>query len=147
VPLGQPFASGSQNGRGVNAIALNGTNVATSLQVVYESSATGDSYTVVVRDLRTGAVLVDVRPSSAPCASGSYGALDDMVLAPAGVVAWIAYNPAGVPLGSYEVCAASPRLAPEVLASGTNIAPNSLALAGQTLYWAQGGVPQAAVLP
>jgi hypothetical protein len=33
-----------------------------------------------------------------------------------------------------------------LLADGNNIAPNSLALAGSTLYWTQGGAPQSASL-
>jgi hypothetical protein len=60
-----------------------------------------------------------------------------------GSVAWIV-NP-NEASGHYQVHAAD-TAGSRMLASGADIDPTSLALAGSTLYWTQGGRPQSALL-
>ena len=70
-----------------------------------------------------------------------------MVVKSDGAVAWIAENEIGPPHGppEYEVNAVD-KTGNRTLAAGTDIAPSSLALAGSTLYWTQGGKPMSAPL-
>jgi hypothetical protein len=57
-----------------------------------------------------------------------------------GSVAWIVESSS-----EYQVRAVD-KSGSRVLSSGTNIDPHSLALAGSTLYWTQGGKPKSAML-
>jgi hypothetical protein len=97
---------------------------------------------VVVRDLRTGRFLIQVP-------SGGFGpvSVEQIVVKSDGAVAWIVGTTEGhggnpVVYVVYAVDAAGKRL----LAGGSNIALNSLALVGSTLYWTQGAAPQSASL-
>jgi hypothetical protein len=121
--------------------------------VAYEvASATGAegqaqtvSFTVVVRDLRGGRVLHDV-PSGTPAANPfavGVGRTVAVVVKSDGAVAWIAKAPPYE--GTYQLHAVD-KSGSRVLATGADIDPSSLALAGSTLYWTQGGKPMSAPL-
>ncbi len=103
---------------------------------------------VVVTDLRTGRVVHEV-PTGTPNPPEPRlvgdGATTALVVKSDGSVAWIvdvygSENPV-----EYQVHALD-RSGGRVLASGAGIAPTSLALAGSTLYWTQGGKPMSAPL-
>jgi hypothetical protein len=104
---------------------------------------------VVVQDLRTGRALRD-EPTGTPASPGlepevraGIGHTTAIVLKSNGSVAWIVST--GEDEGRYQVHAAD-TAGSRLLAFGANIAPHSLALAGSTLYWTQGGKPLSAVL-
>jgi hypothetical protein len=122
------------------------------------ASGTGASYTyVVVRNLQTGRVLNEV-PSGIPLEPKPHhvgvGGVAAIVLKSDGSVAWLAVDgersesaerAAGrevVYYDLYSLDGAGERL----VASGTEIDPSSLALAGSTFYWTQGGKPFSALL-
>jgi hypothetical protein len=147
--LGKP-ESGSPDGSGGSRLyTLAGTIVAYE-----ESSATeehpGARYTevVMVRDLRNGRVLRRLptgTPTTPPENPGDVGIgrATAIVLKSDGAVAWIvAVNGKTT---EYQVHAFD-KAGSRVLASSTEIAPSSLALAGSTLYWTQEGRPMSAVL-
>jgi hypothetical protein len=107
----------------------------------------GEEWLVEVEDLRTGRVLHSVPTGMTrtgnPKIIGA-GPITAIVVKSDGAVAWINEKP--VPAGTeYEVHALD-KSGERVLALGTNIAPRSLALAGSTLYWTQGGKPYSATL-
>jgi hypothetical protein len=96
----------------------------------------GPSYwRVIVRNLRSGRVLHRL-PSMG-------GFVWSLVVKSDGSVAWIV-NTRGQPL-EYSVVSAG-KTGIRTLASGLDVAPSSLALAGSTLYWTQDGKPFSAVL-
>jgi hypothetical protein len=71
------------------------------------------------------------------------GPITSLVVKPDAAVAWIVNT--DEENGGYQVHAAD-KTGPRVLATGADIAPGSLALAGSTLYWTQGGRPFSGVL-
>jgi len=81
------------------------------------------------------------------------GPVVGLAVKPNGSVAWIAEDfERSTPTTStseearyYDVYA-SDKSGTRLLASGLNVSPSSLALAGSTLYWTQGGKPESAVL-
>lgn len=102
---------------------------------------------VLVRDLRSGRLLRDE-----PTGTSTNPAYEERVgIGPStsiavkgnGSVAWIVN--AGEAEGGYQLHAAD-TTGSRVLASGANIDPKSLALAGSTLYWTQAGEPFSAPL-
>jgi hypothetical protein len=104
-------------------------------------------WAVLVRDLRTGRTLRK-EPTGTPLNPAlnenfGVGPTTAIVVKSDGSVAWIAN--AGKEEGGYQVHAAD-RAGSRLLASGPDIDPSSLALAGNTLYWAQGGQPRSARL-
>ena len=115
---------------------------------------------VVVRDVRTGRMLHKVPTGTplTPKSSGNVGVgnVVALVLKDDGSVAWIAEDygrtEAGPPVGpegtrlSYFDVYACDKSGTRLLASGTSIDPSSLALAGSTLYWTQGGKSASTVL-
>lgn len=131
---------------GIEQEVLNGTLVA------YEEVATRAGcgfchWSVVVRDLATGRRVRDV-PTGTPTLPAfsenlGVGPTTAIVLLHDGTVAWIVH--AGEAEGGYQVHAAGPA-GSQLLASGPGIAPNSLAVAGSTLYWTNDGIPAAAHL-
>jgi hypothetical protein len=112
---------------------------------------TGDSYSTVgwgpeqtenlwVKSLRTGKVL---RYWSSTERLG----ITTAVVKPDGAVAWIAASGVNGSTGAHEERVyASDRSGLRTLASGSNIDIGSLALAGSTIYWTQGGRPYSAPL-
>jgi hypothetical protein len=139
--------------------------------VAYEEFSIEDGHAewrVIVRDLRTGRVLhrvptgVPLKPEPKYVGVGNVVAI---VVKSNGAVAWIAddYERSatahGTGLPYFDVYAVD-KMGTRLLASGTNIDPSSLALstgatgingyptsvAGNTVYWTQGGVAASAVL-
>jgi hypothetical protein len=103
-------------------------------------------FLVLVRDLRTGKVLHEV-PTGTPKVPKpglvGAGATTVIVVKPDGAVAWI-METEFMP-NEYEIHALD-KAGSRMLASGADIAPSSLALAGSTLYWTQAGKPFSASL-
>jgi hypothetical protein len=107
----------------------------------------GSEWIVVVEDLRHGKVLHKVPTGMSqtgnPKVVGA-GLTSAIVVKSDGAVAWI--NEHLVAAGTeYEVHALD-KSGEHLLASGTDIGRRSLALAGSTLYWTQGGKPHSATL-
>lgn len=138
---------------GVKHVTLAGTTVAYETEL---SSNAGNGevikseWYVVVITLRTGRVLHKV-PTGVPSGESEHlaskligaGETRAIVVKSDGAVAWI--NDTFHKEDRFEVHALD-ATGERVLAVGSNIAPESLALAGSTLYWAQGGKPFSAVL-
>lgn len=155
--LGEPTPkAGTPSGiSGITLETLSGTIVA------YEAGSggpTGADWVVVVRDLSTGKVLHSV-PTGTPAhpkpprveggltiRDVGIGPAKSIVVKSDGAVAWIAQDAVeGSTYTSYQVHALD-KTGSRVLASGPNIEPHSLALAGSTLYWTEGGKPMSAAL-
>jgi hypothetical protein len=115
---------------------------------------------VVVENLRNGRMLHEVPTgtASAPAMTSAPGGIRNpryvgigpvvsLVVKSDGAVAWIVENeiPARHVPAEYEVHAVD-KTGSRLLASGAEIDPHSLALAGSTLYWTQGGKPMSAAL-
>jgi hypothetical protein len=99
------------------------------------------SRVIIVRDLRTGRTLHDtpITASEIPQAE----TFVSMVAKSDGAAAWIVET--GGYVGRYQVHAVDAN-GSRVLAVGSEIEPRSLALAGNALYWTQGGKPMSASL-
>jgi hypothetical protein len=93
---------------------------------------------IVVRNLRTGRVLHDTAASSSSLEGENFVSI---VVTADGAAAWIVETGARL----YQVHAVDAN-GTHALAVGTEIEPRSLALAGSTLYWTQGGKPMSAPL-
>lgn len=119
--------------------------------VAYEENYISESlnrWFVVVRDLRTGRVLHKLptgtpNPPSAQLVGDGYAVA--IVVKSDGAVAWIVRTRIEPQPNEYQVRAVD-KSGSRLLASGTAIDPSSLALAGSTLYWTQGGRPFSAFL-
>jgi DNA-binding beta-propeller fold protein YncE len=152
--LGHPSLGGSPTGtNGVAMFTLGGPVVAFE-----ESSVTNlepeARYTnwILVRDLRNGRYLhrLPTGTPTTPPENGDVGVgpATGIVVKSDGAVAWIVDAGRNSVLNGpliYEVHAVD-RTGSRVLASGSEIDPSSLALAGSRLYWMQGGKPMSAVL-
>lgn len=93
--------------------------------------------------------LVDLRRGPVRLVSGlfAFGAgVTDFVLRANGSAAWIEQPEVGAPASAPLRVVKRDAGGRTLLASGTDIDSSSLALAGSTVYWTQGGVPLAAVL-
>jgi hypothetical protein len=117
---------------------------------------TGGLDRLYVRDLGDGRLLLNL-PSGLPLephpASDceGVGEIKGIVLKSDGAVAWTAFDfrrtvAHGALYPRYYDLYASDKSGERLLASGTEINPDSLALAGSTLYWTQGGKPASAPL-
>lgn len=149
IPYGDPYG-----GTDVARETLSGI---TAAYEIFESQVLNNKgwrkRWVVVRDLRNGRVLhrvptgVSARPSQV--GNVGIGRTTGLVVKGDGAVAWIVATgeelPNGEEQGTFQVHAVDSS-GSRVLASGANIDPSSLALAGSRLYWMQGGVPMSAVL-
>jgi hypothetical protein len=143
--LGPPVGTGSPEGfGGIDQETLAGPIVAYEYvhSGGYESTGPGVSV-IIVRDLRTDKTLHKEDTGSAPKPYPSIGAATIIVVKSDGAVAWIAKVRAEA--GTYQVHAVDGSGA-RLLASGADIEPDSLALAGSTLYWIQDGKPEVATL-
>jgi hypothetical protein len=110
--------------------------------------ATGDdrfTWQVVVRDLRSGRVLHRVPTGTAPANPFvvGVGPAVSIVVKIDGAVAWVAKAPPSE--GTYQLHVLD-KTGTRLLASGTDIAPSSLAIAGSRLYWMDGANPDSAPL-
>lgn len=107
----------------------------------YEQQTGKTVWRIIVRNLRTGQLLHAV-PTGTPKQPNlrfiGDGATTMIVLKSDGAVAWIVDHVEEKE--RYQVRAVD-KDGNRVLAAGSNIDPQSLALAGNTLYWTQGGKP------
>lgn len=130
---------------GTRNVTLAGALVARERFVA--SQVLGTKWIIEVEDLRNGHVLHKVptgtSESGDPKIIGA-GLTSAIVVKSDGAVAWIDENLVAAGL-QYEVHVLD-RSGERLLASGTDIAPRSLALAGSTLYWTQGGKPYSTTL-
>jgi hypothetical protein len=152
--LGIVGVGSSQGGVLTDKVTLAGAFVAYEpIRTVIGSEA---DFRVVVRNLRTGRTVADV-PTGFPLQRRPHyvgvGPVRAMVLNSNGVVAWIATDE----LRSEEVTRETGReteyhelytLNPgeRLVASGVDLDPHSLALAGNTLYWTQAAKPFSSAL-
>jgi hypothetical protein len=90
---------------------------------------------IVVSDLRNGRILHSTL---------SEGLMEALVVKGDGAAAWVAQ--VGTNEGGYRVYSLVASGSKQLLASGSDIAPHSLALVGSTLYWTEGGKPFSAPL-
>jgi hypothetical protein len=123
----------------------------------YEGSGdpAGGYWGMTVRDLSNGKVVhtvptgTPVHPAPPRVEGGltrsnvGIGPATAIVVKNDGAVAWIVSTPKED--GYYQVHAVD-KMGSRVLATGPEIEPHSLALAGSTLYWTQGGKPMSATL-
>jgi hypothetical protein len=136
---------------GIRSLTLDGTMVAYG-KFRHEGTRytlgeeTVSEWHVIVRDLRTGLALHMV-PTGMPDAAHpkliGRGEAEAIVVKSDGAVAWI--NNRVSSENQYEVHALD-TTGERVLAIGSDIDPQSLALAGSTLYWTQGGRPMSVSL-
>ncbi|HUB36633.1 MAG TPA: hypothetical protein VL972_07395 [Solirubrobacteraceae bacterium] len=152
--LGIPLEGGSPTGSGGSAMFTLGGPVVAFEESVSTNLEPESRYEneIVVRNLRNGRYLhrLPTGTPMTPPKNGDVGVgpATDIVVKSDGAVAWIVdVGKGGVSRAPavYEVHAVD-RTGSRVLASGPEIGPSSLALAGSTLYWTQGGKPMSAVL-
>jgi hypothetical protein len=126
---------------GYDHIALAGRFVA---YAAYSDCAADfcDPNSVVLQDLVTG------KTTFADGAALRVATISGLVLRTDGALAWIqsSFDANGSTQPGLEVAKAEHGQPAVVLDSGTDIAPDSLALAGTTLYWTRGGKPFSAGL-
>jgi hypothetical protein len=151
--LGRQGEGTSSGTNGVSHFVLAGPLVAFErFSIIPEVIPPGLSeWFVEVVDLRNGHTVHRV-PTGAPVTPSStysgVGPVVSLVLKADGAVAWIAQDferSKGAPY--YDVEAADRGGGGRLLAAGANIDPNSLALAGKTLYWTESGRPFSARAP
>jgi hypothetical protein len=145
--LGGPGVSSSSGGAGTRQFALAGSIVAWEK---WSNTGMGQpkqkEWVVFVRDLRTGRILNKLPTGTATVKEWTgVGPTSEIVVDSRGDVAWIARVADEEGLHGYEVHVAD-RSGARTLATGVDIAPKSLAIAGTTLYWTQGGTPASTVL-
>ncbi|MGA9286233.1 MAG: hypothetical protein WBV85_12415 [Solirubrobacteraceae bacterium] len=134
--------SGTAGAKGTTFESLSGPFFA------YEYSVAG-AYRLFVRDLRSGRVVRNV-PSGPSVTRFHFGVdpiVSVVVKSSDGAVAWLVENEnvlpvePGVPNESEFTLFALDKNGERQLAIGKNLDPSSLAIAGSTLYWTQGGTP------
>jgi hypothetical protein len=149
-----PFPIGTPEGfEGIEYLKLAGSIVAYT-ETFTRGEGFGPPYAgffITVRNLRTGKMLHNV-PTGPPNKiepnnnSGS-GSAQAIVVKSDGSVAWIAGNSEKYTKNtSYYELHIIDKSGGQTIAAGTEINPKSLALAGSTLYWTQGGKPMSAPL-
>jgi hypothetical protein len=141
APYGGPSGSG-----GVGPSALAGAVVAYEVgeDEPLRPPHGHSSHEIWVRNLRTGQLLHRM-PDGSPAEPGDVGLGDAtaIVVKSDGSVAWIVGAPEA--LGGAQLRSVD-KTGSHLLAASPEIAPASLALAGSTLYWTQGGRPMSAAL-
>jgi len=150
---------GSIRGRDTGVVDTRNLQLVGKL-VAFESyiNDRGISYSVVVLDLAKGRSAVRKLPTGNPTPAqqqantGNSGGLSGvghttaLVLKNNGAVAWIVHDDLPPDPPTYEVIEVGADGQRSVVAMGTDITPDSLALSGGTLYWTQGNAPHSAVL-
>jgi len=155
--LGMVGVGSSRGGVSTGNITLHGTVVAyAKYRAVIEIA---EVVQLTVQDLRTGRVIRSV-PDGVPLKVTSdyfsigVGQISSIVLKTDGSVAWIARDvlrsekaehETGKEVNYYDLYALD-RHGERLIAAGTDVAPNSLALAGTVVYWTEGGTPHSAPL-
>jgi hypothetical protein len=140
------YGSGTSGSGGTYPITLAGSVVAYDRGRNSSSSLPNgySSHEIWVRNLRTGE-LIHRMPNGTPAEPGDIGLGDTtaIVAKSNGSVAWVVGAPET--LGGIQVRSVD-KAGSRLLAASPEIDPDSLALAGSTLYWMQGGKPMSAVL-
>jgi hypothetical protein len=146
--VGGPGGNGSSSGAGgTRNLTINGAVVAwEEWEHTGVEGSERNEWVVLVRDLRSGRML-QKSPTGIARVRGwtGVGPTTDIVVGADGATAWIVRVMTEQGEQGYEVHAVD-KTGARVLATGSSIAPNSLALAGGTLYWTQGGVAMSASL-
>lgn len=140
----------TEGGGGIRQLTLGGQFAAYEKFVSgtnrYMNTEGTTEWRVVVRDLRTGRALHDV-PTGTPNPPNPKhigdGETTVIVVKSDGAVAWITDTVQSA--DRYQVHAVDAS-GERMLASGSDIDPHSLALAGSTLYWTDGGKAFSTVL-
>jgi hypothetical protein len=147
--LGGPPGYSSRGGGELTHYTLAGSILAYESygELTFPPPAGFQKWQVVVENLRTGVVLHRVPTGTSSPGTVGIGPVVSLVVKSDGAVAWIVENeiPARHVPAEYELHAVD-KTGDRLLASGADIDPHSLALAGSTLYWTQGGKPMSAVL-
>jgi hypothetical protein len=144
--VGAPAEGSSSGGSATRNLTLAGEFVAweETETIGPQGPSQEQEWLVLVRNLRTGRVLHKLPTGVSTVKEWTgVGPTTQIVLTSAGAVAWIARVEDEQGEHGYEVHAAD-NSGTRVLATGSNIAAKSLALAGSTLYWTQGGAAMAA---
>jgi hypothetical protein len=143
-------------GASLNSTVIEGgvrSEALASTVVAYESFASPREgpfkWRVLVRDLRSGRILHRVatgEPVQPAEEEVGVGPVITIVVKSDGAAAWIAHDfhrSSGVASSRkpYFDVEAADKTGTRLLASGIEINPQSLALAGSTVYWTQGGKP------
>jgi hypothetical protein len=157
--LGDTGGGNGSGGAGTDDLVLTGADVGyETYEGVHSGITSIASYIfVVVRSLRSGRVLHEV-PSGIPLEPKPHhvgvGGVAAIVLKSNGSVAWIAQDrerseiaehAAGREVIYYDLYSLD-TTGERLVASGIEIDPSSLGLAGSTFYWTQGGKPFSALL-
>jgi hypothetical protein len=140
--LGRVIEGSAAGSVGTGPFALAGPVVAYGIE---KSFTEGHSFSEVwVRDLSTGKILRKI-PDGSPAEPGDVGIGETtaIVVKRDGSVAWI--TRASRQLGGIQVRSVD-ATGSHLLAASPEIEPKSLALAGNTLYWTQGGKPMLGTL-
>ncbi len=142
--FGPPPFGTAQGSGGTFLVTLVGPVVAYAVEQSVPFVSGHDIHEVWVRNLRTGKVIHRM-PTGSPSEPEDIGIGDatSIVVKTDGSVAWIVGT--REQLGTVQVRSAD-KTGSHVLAISPEIAPYSLALAGSTLYWTQGGEPMSATL-
>jgi hypothetical protein len=138
--LGAPLRGDANGSGGITLESVVGH------MAIFEDTASGESLSiqhVFVVDLLDDTIIRRVPSGTAPGQEEGIGMLVTLVGKPDGAVAWIVKAPEQ--LGTYQVHAVDSK-GSRLLASGAGIAPSSLAIAGDTLYWMENDEPQSAPL-
>jgi hypothetical protein len=147
VFLGELPDPSSQGYEGVERVTLAGTFAAYEEAYIGGAEGVRSERRVVVRDLRDGHVLYRVPTGQSLTPMSEYvgvGNVVSLVLKKDGSVAWVAedYERSSLPGGGkapYFDVYVRDRSGMRLLASGAEIDPHSLKLAGSVVYWTQGG--------
>jgi len=133
-------------------VQLAGTLVASEqggsgeLEIGYGISVVSLRTSRVVRQLDTGVPSATQTAAAGSTHLSGVGPTTTVVLRPDGAVAWIVHDILAPDPPSYQVWKADAGGAPTMLATANDIDPASLALAGSTVYWSEGGAAHAATL-
>ncbi len=147
--LGYPASAGSSSGTGGSRLYTLGGPVVAFEDYAKIEALTGARFenVLLVRDLHSGKLLHEVPTGTptTPATNGNVGIgkATAIVVKGDGTVAWIVGVAGLTP--DYQVHALD-SAGSRVLASGSDVAPTSLALVGDTLYWTQGGKANSASL-
>ncbi len=146
--LGDPSHSGPEGAGGVTDETLAGHMVAFEKSCIANDGACSYEDVMVV-DLRSNHIVhrqaTFVPTAATPTPAGGGESLPDLIVKEDGAVAWIGRTQGDPGHVEYEVVALDSH-GLRVLAYGPTVEPESLAVAGSTLYWSGGGHPAGAPL-
>jgi hypothetical protein len=146
--LGGPPVNDAEFGAERADFTLGGTFVAFEASIFrdFPGKLPQSEQRVVVENLRTGRVLYRVPAGTSTHNRVGFGSITALLVKGDGAAAWIVGNGLGdLPSTAYEVGSVEAN-GSHLLAESSEIEPKSLALAGSTLYWMQGGKPISATL-